>query len=117
MDAARPARVSSSKLTLGWWGLGSMSERGTSSSSVPPPPVSSVGISAPKPLPNPLRRATADLLGKLPIGDGPPGRGIEHDDGLPERGRLGEAHRAGDDVAAHLGAEVPPDLGDHLFGQ
>src|SRR5579875_3414641 len=80
-------------------------------------PVTSVGISAPRPLPNPLRRATAHLLGQLPVRDGAPGGWIEHDDGLPVRRGLREPHRPGNDVPADTITEVLAYFGGDLFGQ
>src|SRR5947199_3639651 len=77
----------------------------------------SVGIRAPSPLPNPLRRATAYLLGQLAVGNGAARRGVEHNNRLSKRGGLGEPNRAGDDVPAHLVSEVGPHLGRHLVGQ
>src|ERR1700738_1815939 len=78
-------------------------------------PTTSFGMSAPRPLPNPLRRATTDLLRQLPIGNGPPGRGIEHDDGLPERWGFGQADRPRHDAATDPVAEMRSDLGDDLL--
>src|SRR3954452_20834220 len=91
--------------------------RGRSTRAEPRSPATSDGIRAPRPLPNPLRRATAHLLGQFPVGEGASGGRIEHDDRLPERGRLGQAHRSGHDVAAHLFPEVGPDFAGYLIGQ
>src|SRR5579875_1021509 len=106
--------VSSSNRVRGWWGFGLMLEMGTSRSALPAPAETSVGISAPRPLPSPLRRAIAHLLCKLSIGDRPARGGVEDGDGLPERRRLRQADRAGDHDAAHLLAEVLADLGGHV---
>ncbi len=63
MDEANAAMVSSSKFTRGWRGLGLMLPMGTSRSADDRSPTTSVGMSALNPLPSPLRRATAYLLG------------------------------------------------------
>src|SRR5262245_8853369 len=75
---------------------------------------SSVGISAPRPLPSPLRRPTARLLGQLSVGDGPPGPGIEAADRLSVGRCLGQADRTRDHRAADLGPEVLANLVDDL---
>src|SRR5207247_575345 len=116
-DAVSEASDSSSKCFRGWRGLERTLLIGTSIKAVPPLSTTSVGIKAPRPLPNPLRRATTHLLGQLPVGDSPPGAGIEHDDGLAEGRGLRQAHGPGHDVPAHLVAEVGPDLAGHLIGQ
>ena len=105
--SARPAppRRSAAAAGGGWarcWPTGSSSERRLAGARRR----RRSGMRAPRPLPSPLRRATAHLLGQLPVGDGAPRGRIERDDRLPERRRLGEPHRAGDDVAADLVAEV-----------
>src|SRR3546814_5401994 len=75
---------------------------GTSLSPVPASPVMSVGIRAPRPLPSPLRRATAHLLGQFPVGNGAPGARIERDDRLPEGRCLREPDRAREIGRAHV---------------
>src|SRR5690606_29084128 len=100
-EAASELNDSSSKCRRGWWGLGRMDDTGTSRrAEVSPPttPLASGGMSAPSPLPSPLRRATAHLLGQLAVGDGAPRGRIERDDGLPERRSFGQPDRAGDHV-------------------
>src|SRR5438132_13531867 len=89
MLAARAARVSSSKCSRGCLRLGSMLATGSSWSPAPLSPMTSVGMRAPRPLPNPLRRATAHLLGQLAVRQGATRGRIEHDDGLAERGGPG----------------------------
>src|SRR4051794_25251074 len=102
-DAVRLARASSSKLARGWCGFGAMDPTGTSLSPVPgSAPVMSVGMRAPRPLPSPLRRPTAHLLGQLAIGDRAPRARIERDDRLPEGGGLRQSNGARHDVPAHL---------------
>ena len=111
IDAVSDASASSSKWPRGWCGLGSIGRPGGPAASVDSTSATSaVGISAPRPLPSPLRRATAHLLGQLPIGDGAPRARIERDDRLTERRCLGQADRPGDDVATHPVAEVLADL-------
>src|SRR5579884_283063 len=117
MESVSEARLSSSKWARGWLGFGSTAETGTCRSTESESAFTSGGMRAPRPLPNPLRRATAHLLGQLAIGDGPARRRVEHDDGLSEGGRLRQTHSPGDDVAADLVAEVVAHLVGHLLGQ
>src|SRR3954447_7221235 len=115
-EAARPLRVSSSNVVLGCCGFGSMEETGSwrYADSLSP---GAGGMSAPSPLPSPLRRPTAYLLGQLAVGEGAPRGRVEDDDRLPERGGFGETHGPRDDGPAHRVAEVVPDLPGHLLGQ
>src|SRR5437899_1661564 len=92
-----------------------MADMGTSWYSAPSTPIVPLGIRAPRPLPNPLRRMPAYLLGQLPVGDGPPGGWVEHDDRLPERRRLTQSNRARHDVAADRWAKVRAHLLGHLL--
>src|SRR5579875_1047636 len=62
MDAVSDARLSSSKVALGWWGLALIAVTGISSSAELRSPITSVGMSDPSPLPRPLRRTIGDLL-------------------------------------------------------
>src|SRR5438128_4319042 len=116
MDAASAAMDSSSKLLRGWLGLGRSALTGSSWYAAA---VSVVvgGIRAPRPLPRPLRRTTAHLLGQLAVGDRPARGRIEHDDRLPEGRRLGEPDGAGDEVPADLRPEVVADLLGDLLRQ
>ena len=63
MDAANEDMASSSKWDRGCRGFGLMLEMGTSRNDEDRSTTTSVGMRAPRPLPRPLRRATADLLG------------------------------------------------------
>src|SRR5207302_3600270 len=117
MLAASEARLSSSKCSRGCRRLGSMLATGSSWSCEPCWRMTSVGMRAPRPLPNPLRRATAPLLCKLAVRQGAPRGGIEHDDGLAEGRGLGEPHAPGHHVPAHLGPEVGAHLVGHLLGE
>src|SRR3954453_16607377 len=98
-----------------------MEETGTSRSAEGGAPaavaVASGGISAPSPLPSPLRRATAHLLGQLAVGNGATRGRIERNDRLAVGRGLREPDRAGHDVATHLVAEVVPHLLHHLVGE
>src|SRR5207248_8703775 len=115
-EAVNELRLSSSKLVRGCWGLGSMEETGICryADSLSP---GAGGISAPRPLPSPLRRPTAYLLGQLAVGDGAPRGRVEHDDGLPERRGLGETYGPRHDATTDRVAEVFPHLPGHLLGQ
>src|SRR3954471_2609090 len=75
------------------------------------------GISAPKPLPSPLRRPTAYLLSQLAVRNRTPRGRIEHNHGLPERGRLRKADGPRHDAPADGGAEMLPYFPGHLLGQ
>src|SRR6202011_4614362 len=90
---------------------------GISSSADARSPTTSLGMSAPSPLPNPLRRATTDLLGQFPVGDGAAGGRVEHDDGLTERRGLRESNGAGNNAPTDPIAKVLPHLGDDLLSQ
>src|SRR2546421_3456615 len=94
-----------------------MAEIGTSWYAAPSVPTVTLGIRAPRPLPNPLRRATAYLLGQLPVGNRASRGRIEHDDRLPERRGLTQTHGARHDVAAHGCAEMLAHLLRHLLGE
>src|SRR5436309_13277900 len=94
-----------------------MAEMGTSWYSAPSAPIVPLEIRAPRPLPNPLRRATTYLLGQLPVGDGASGGWVEHDDRLSERRRLAQPDRPRHDVAAYGGAKMLADLLSYLLGQ
>src|SRR5207302_5161257 len=97
-----------------------MAETGTSRNADGAAPVTAVasgGISAPSPLPSPLRRATAHLLGQLAVGNGATRGRIERDDRLAVGRCLREPDRTGHDVAAHLVAEVVPHLLHDLVRQ
>src|SRR5437588_10637786 len=115
-EAVRALRLSSSNVDRGWAGLGSMAETGICryADSLSP---GAGGISAPRPLPSPLRRPTAYLLGQLAVGEGAPRGRVEHDDGLPERRGLGETYGPRHDAATDRVAEVFPHLPGHLLGQ
>src|SRR5271163_66536 len=106
MDAASDPIDSSSKWLRGWKALGRIWEIGTTLRSESVSPVASLGMRALRPLPRPLRRAIAHLLGQLAVGHGAPRGRIKHRDGLPERRRLGEADCARDDSAADPLGEV-----------
>src|ERR1700683_1579545 len=106
MEAASDPIDSSSKWLRGWKALGRMCEIGTTRSRESDSPVASPGIRALRPLPSPLRRAIAHLLGQLAVGHGTPRGRIKRCDGLPEGGRLGEADRARDHRAADAIGEV-----------
>src|SRR3954470_7590133 len=116
IDSASDASSSSSKCSRGWYGFGRMAVTGTSSS---PPTPSGIpaGIRAPRPLPRPPRRATADLLRQLPIRHGAAGGRVEHDDRLAERRRLREADRPRHDRLVHPGPEVLAHLLLDLIGE
>src|SRR3954452_8579816 len=97
-----------------------MAATGTISS----PPVSAsaaksvpVGMSAPSPLPSPPRRATAHLFRQFPVGLRASRCGVEHDDRLAERRRLGEPDGTGHDRLVDPGAEVLTHLGLDLIGE
>ena len=89
--------------------IGHLAERGC-----PLPPSPRRGSATLSPLPSPLRRAIAHLLGQFPVGDGASRGGIEHRDGLAEGRRLGQPNSPGDDAAAHLVGEVLPYLVGHI---
>src|SRR4029079_3650130 len=97
IDAVSDASASSSNAWRGWWRLLVPALTGTSMRFDPAcwTAVTSEGIRAPRPLPSPLRRATAHLLGQLAVGDGPPRGRIACRDRLPVRGRLGQPDRPG----------------------
>src|SRR6516164_9447567 len=101
MEAASEAMASSSKWLRGWRAFGRMWEIGTTRSKESDSPTASPGIRALRPLPSPLRRAIAHLLGQLAVGDGAPRGRIEHRDGLPEGGCLGQADRPREHHPAH----------------
>src|SRR5690242_16039394 len=90
------------------------------SSSSPPASTSSVvpgGISAPRPLPSPPRRATGHLLGQIAVRPCAAGRRVERDDRLPEGRRFREPYVPGHRRLVHLGAEVLADLELDLLGE
>src|SRR5947209_7012909 len=116
-EAVRAARASSSKEVRGWRRLAEMEATGISWNPPAPSSPEPGGMRAPRPLPSPPRRATAHLLGQLPVCGGAPGGRIEHDDGLPERRRLREAHSAGHHRPAHLRSEVLAYLADDLVAE
>src|SRR5437763_439189 len=99
-EAVRELRLSSSNVVRGWPGFGSMEVTGIwrYADSLSP---GAGGISAPSPLPSPLRRPTAHLLGQLAVGNGTPRGRVEHGHRLPEGGRLGQPHRPRAEAAAH----------------
>ena len=110
IESASAPSASSSKWSRGWNRFGLIADVGSSSR---PPPVSVSesrlvpgGMSAPSPLPSPPRRATTHLFRQLPVRRRAARRGIEHDDRLPERRRLGETHRPRDHRLVHPGTEV-----------
>src|SRR5207249_3597165 len=116
-EAVSDASDSSSKYCRGCRPLACTAVRGISRRFEPRSTTTSVGMRAPRPLPNPLRRATTHLLRQLPVGDRTPGRGIEHDDRLSERRRLRQPYRPGHDVPTYLGAEMGAHLARHLLGE
>src|SRR5690348_7759018 len=81
------------------------------------PPVISGGISAPMPLPSPLGRATAYLLGQLLVGHRAPRRRVEGADGLPEGWGLAQSDGSRDHVATDAVTEVLANLSHDLVGQ
>src|SRR5919202_5014583 len=92
-EAVSAAIASSSKRDRGWRRLAVIDETGMSRNA--DGSASALGgMRAPSPLPSPTRRATAHLLGQLPVRERPTGRGVEDEDGLAERRRLRQADGA-----------------------
>src|SRR5437764_10543289 len=118
-DAVSAASASSWKARRGWLGFEVTLLTGTSMNCRGPASLdaASDGIRAPRPRPRPLRRATAHLLGQLPIGNGSPGGRIERGDRLPERRRLGKSHGSRHQRAGHLLTEMGPDFMDDLIAE
>src|SRR3954471_4794729 len=108
-EAVSEARASSSNTLRGWWGLVVMTVSGSSVYVSGPSSAlaTSEGISAPSPLPSPLRRATTDLLRQLAVGDGAARGRIECGDGLSVGRCLGQPDGPRHDRATDLVAEVP----------
>src|SRR5207249_1281373 len=117
IDAVKDASASSSNSFRGWKLLGLTVPMGSSTSALPPAFATSVGISAPNPLPRPRRCTGAHLLGQFAVGQSPPRGRIEHNDRLPERRRFREANGPGNDVSAHSFREMLADVVGDLFGQ
>src|SRR3990172_226126 len=118
MDFASSESFSGSICCRGCSGLGSMRSGGSSRSFSPSLPDGESGRSAASPLPSTLRFMPENLLGEREVGIGASRAHVVEQDGLPERGRLREAHVARDDapiddpgkvlahVVHHLGRQV-----------
>src|SRR5262249_21287217 len=115
IDSASDPSASSSKCSRGCCGFGRMDAIGSSARPPEPFATSPFGMSPPSPLPNPPCRATAHLLGQLPIRECAPRGTVEHRHGLAEGRRLRDPDRAGDHRAVHLVAEVGSNFLLHLL--